>query len=169
MKFSTITLASASLALAMALAAGCSAKTEVVLTNKATDAGKDTGTTAKKDAAAPTQVDSGTGGTGGGGTTTNPDDQCPGAADCIDCCVTNHMTGYETYLTAFLGCACQTSVCKTECAATICAATPANPDAKCDACLNGTKTAVCDAPVQSACSADTDCTALMGCAQTCPE
>jgi hypothetical protein len=96
---------------------------------------------------------------------------------CQQCCITNHMTGYNTYTNALLMCACgATGGCATACAQSACKMPPSNPmmgDA-CDTCINNAVQAAdggagaCDQALQTACQGDTDCVALIQCIQPCP-
>jgi hypothetical protein len=102
------------------------------------------------------------------------------AQACQTCCAQGHQKGYQTYFGALLACACTgaggdagaAGACAAECKDTVCKATPSNPDAACNACLSevlADQSAACTAPLTSACQADTDCVALLGCAQGCPQ
>ena len=97
-------------------------------------------------------------------------------AACQQCCVTNHMHGYNTYLTSEMACACGTTgVCKTQCATEFCASAQTTQGDACDTCLNNSLSAdgggTCLTPVTNACLADADCLALLsttGCVSGCP-
>jgi hypothetical protein len=93
---------------------------------------------------------------------------------CQACCSNNHTTGYDTFVTALLSCACGAGGCTTVCASTACAATPSNPNAACNNCLNDVQTApdggpgVCDSDIANACNADPDCiNGFIACADPC--
>jgi hypothetical protein len=131
---------------------------------------KETGTTTK-DSGTTTTEDTGTG-TGTGDTACAAETTLQA---CGTCCATNHKTGYTTFITAVVACACSGTgadggaPCATECGATLCAATPKNPDAACNTCLQasiGTGGA-CQEKLTTDCSADTDCVAQQKCLQPC--
>ena len=123
--------------------------------------------------------DTDSGGGGGGG-----DSMCGAAASlnaCQTCCLGNHMTGAQTFTKSITACACKgmgaaadaglgdggAGPCATQCAATTCAATPANPDAPCNACLQASVTqgGACYDKVSTECNADADCAAEQACLQ----
>ena len=150
----------------------CSSTTTVTGTDTPTpEAGtKETGTTAK-DSSTTTTEDTGTG-------TPTGDEACGAETTlqaCGTCCVTNHKTGYTVFQDSLLGCACKGTgsdggtPCATECATTICAASPKNPDATCNTCLQASIGAggACQEQVTTDCSGNPDCLAEQTCVAQC--
>lgn len=81
---------------------------------------------------------------------------------CLDCCVTAHPDGSDTFYGSYINCLC-TTACATECSASLCdAANPTQPDLDCDDCITNNGNA-CQADVSAACSADPDCIAFDKC------
>jgi hypothetical protein len=151
----------------------CSSTTTVTGTDTTTPEGgaKETGTTGTKDSSTTPADDSST-------TTPTGDDACGAEATlqgCGSCCVQNHQAGYKVFQDSVLACVCKgtgadggVGPCATECAATICAATPKNPDAACNTCLQSSIGAdgACTAKVSSDCQASTECLAEQKCIGT---
>jgi hypothetical protein len=126
------------------------------------DAGKDTSTTEPEDS----------------GTPTDPDKACAAEATlpaCGQCCVTNHPSGYKVFQDSLLGCACTGTgadggaPCAADCANTACMSPPGQPDAKCNACLQGSvgQTGACNDAVGTACGGNPDCLAQQKCIAPC--
>ena len=130
--------------------------------------GKDS---AAKDSSSTTDTDS--------STTPMGDEACAAETTktaCGSCCVTNHAAGAKVIQDSVLACACMgtgtdagTPACMTECAATVCAATPANPDATCNTCLQASiaQGGKCQQAASDACTASTDCLAEQTCIKPC--
>ena len=130
--------------------------------------GKDS---AAKDSSTTTDTDSSTTPTG--------DEACAAEATksaCGSCCVTNHAAGAKVIQDSVLACACDgtgtdagTAACKTECAATVCAATPMNPDATCNTCLQASiaQGGACQKAASDAGTANADCVAEQKCVAPC--
>ena len=162
---------------AAAALAGAIACTTTTTTTETPSGGADGGSDAK----------SATGTKDGGGTTTDddsglpidPDQECAEQASlqgCAQCCATNHPAGYKTFEDSLLACACEgtgadggTGPCATACGDTACAATPANPDAACNKCLQDSvgQGGACQQAVSDACTADKECLAQQQCASLC--
>lgn len=149
----------------------CSSTTTVTGTDTATpEAGtKETGTTAKDSST--TTEDTGTG-------TPTGDEACGAESTlqaCGTCCITNHKSGYDIFQASLLACACKGTgadggtPCATECGTTICAATPKNPDAACNTCLQASIGAggACQEQLTADCTADKDCLAEQTCVAQC--
>jgi len=126
----------------------------------------------------PKAPDGGSSGSSGSSGSTDPDAKCAQESSqqaCGQCCIQNHPSGYQVFLSAVLACACGASgdagqgACATECASTACKATPSQPDTACNACLQGAigSGGACSGPVTSACSADADCMAEQQCLTPC--
>lgn len=154
------------------LVVACSSTTTVTGTDTTTPEGgtaKESGTTAKDSST--TTEDTGTG-TGTGDTACGAETTLQG---CGTCCVTNHAAGYKTFQGSLLPCACMGTgadggaPCATECGTTICAATPKNPDATCNACLQASigSGGACQEKLTTDCSADKDCVAEQTCVAQC--
>jgi len=108
------------------------------------------------------------------------DSTCAGLqtnSECQQCCAQVHASGYQTFATALLTCACSTAGgCGQACAASACAMNPMSPmsgDA-CDTCIGGDVlsapdggAAPCDKPIVTACAADPNCGAFALCAKPC--
>ena len=112
------------------------------------------------------------------GTTGDPDKACAAMGtklECGTCCITAHKTGYNTFQTALLACACKGTgadggaPCATDCAATLCASTPKTADTKCNTCLHGSinQGGACQDSIQTTCTADPDCLAEQKCVTPC--
>jgi len=123
---------------------------------------KEAGPTSPPDAGGPTLDDS--------GTTVIDDSTCAGdstRAQCEQCCLGVHPSGYAVYHQELLACACQSQgACATECATELCAQKPTTTGDACEQCITSalTQGGACYDGVANACQADTDCTALF---QTC--
>ncbi|MBS2014556.1 MAG: hypothetical protein JST00_16840 [Deltaproteobacteria bacterium] len=115
-------------------------------------------------------------GSSGSSGTPSGDDACGKESTqqaCGECCIKNHTKGYQTFVTALLACACGgpgggdagAGPCAAACKTTVCAATPSNPDAACNSCLQGTLGAsgACNQAVADACQPDADCVAQQSC------
>lgn len=111
------------------------------------------------------------------GKTTGDDDDdttaksCGDEADadaCTDCCISENQAGAKVYIEALVACACKADVCATECESTYCAATPKNPDATCNACLDEKLQASCEEELGTKCTASKDCMSFNSCMNTCP-
>jgi hypothetical protein len=135
--------------------------------------GGDTGT-GSKDSGPKTEQDT--------GTTLTGDELCLAESDrqaCGQCCIKNHMTGYNTFIKSITDCACQgtgaadggVAPCATECKDTFCKNPPAQVDKTCDTCLQNSvgQTGACIETVSKACQADTDCLAEQKCISGCPK
>ena len=155
------------------LVVACSSTTTVTGTDTPTPEGgtKETGTTTPKDSGTTTEEDTGTG-TGTGDTACGKEATLQ---ECGTCCITNHKSGYTVFQNSLLGCACKGTgadagaPCATDCASTICAATPKQPDATCNTCLQGSVAmgGACQQQVSDDCTADTDCVAQQKCVSQC--
>jgi hypothetical protein len=123
---------------------------------------------------------SGSGGGSSSGMTGPTDSTCAGLqtnSECQQCCAQVHASGYQTFATALLTCACSTTGgCGQACAASACAQSPMSPmsgDA-CDTCIGGDVlsppdggAAPCDKPIVTACAADPNCGQFAQCAKPC--
>jgi hypothetical protein len=124
---------------------------------------------------------SGSSGSGSSSGMSGPTDTtCAGLqtnSECQQCCAQVHESGYQTFATALLTCACSTTGgCGQACAASACAQSPMSPkqgDA-CDQCIGGDVlsgpdggAAPCDKPIVTACAADPNCGAFALCAKPC--
>ncbi len=133
--------------------------------------GKETGTGGGKDSSTPVDTDSSVTPTG--------DEACAAETTrqaCGSCCIKNHPAGAKAIQDSVEACACKgtgadsgTPACMTECASTFCAATPAQPNAACNTCLQGSIGAggACQASVSAACTASADCVAEQKCVMPC--
>jgi hypothetical protein len=131
--------------------------------------GKETG--GGKDSSTPVDTDSSVTPTG--------DDVCAAETTrqaCGSCCIMNHAAGAKAIQDSVEACACKgtgadggTPACMTECATTFCAATPAQPNAACNTCLQASIGAggACQASVGAACTASPDCVAEQKCIMPC--
>lgn len=82
---------------------------------------------------------------------------------CLDCCVTAHPDGSDTFYGSYLACLCQAANCELDCGTTLCdPVAPTQADAACNACIQA-KGNNCQADVSAACSADPDCIAFDTC------
>lgn len=169
----------------LAGAIACTTTTTEV-TQPAADGGKD-GSTATKDSGA--SGSSSGSNTSSSGSTSNPDDECAtkSADECLDCCSANHQAGAQTLTKAVIECGCEGTgatagdggagdggaggPCATECATTLCAATPKQPDATCNTCLEKAigQNGACAKHASDACLADDDCKAAQDCLAACPK
>ncbi len=131
-----------------------------------TDAG------AKKEAGpANTTPDAGSSTQDDSGTTTALDDSTCAAestkAQCEQCCLKVHPSGYDVYHQQVVACACQSpAACATECASELCVNQPTSTGDACEQCITGalTQGGACYDAVANACQSDKDCTTLF---QTC--
>ena len=105
----------------------------------------------------------GGGSTGGGG---GNDSACAAKSttnECVDCCTTNHSSGYDVFNQALADCECNNpGECQFYCDTSLCVGS--QPDSLCNSCLAQSTT--CDSLPE--CDADTDCSALLACANACP-
>lgn len=114
------------------------------------------------DAGNPTQDDS--------GSTIVDDSTCAAdstKAQCEQCCLSVHPSGYAVYHQELLSCACQSpGACATECANEFCVQQPTTTGDACEQCITSSlaQSGACYSGISSTCQADTDCTALF---QTC--
>lgn len=159
---------------AIALVAACTTTTTTVVDGS--DAS--TGDAGKRDGA--TTSSSSSGGDDAGEEPAG-DDKCGAEADfdgCATCCAQNYQKGTSVLLQAAIACGCTgtgsktdagqgSGPCSADCAATICAATPKNPDAKCNTCLNSIldQGGACYDSVAEICTKNADCAAQQGCLQ----
>lgn len=148
------------------------------------------GTSSKTPSAPPSSNGSGSAGSGDTSTSSDPtspppssstaDAQCKTKADaqtCGDCCATNHTKGADTFDQGYGDCFCAQTRCATACAQSACStdqnAPPPQQGDACDTCLqkysNQQGTGECDTAAETACKADTDCTAFVSCLDTCPQ
>jgi len=92
--------------------------------------------------------------------------ECAGEATqdaCVTCCTNAHNDGAMGYFNALVDCACETANCASQCAATLCnQASPQNPDAACNACIQS-KTSVCAPHIQASCDLEPECVKFMTC------
>lgn len=150
----------------------------------AADGGKD-GSSATKEGGASSSSGSTT---SSSGSTGNPDDECATktASECTDCCAGNHQAGAQTLTKAVIECGCEgkgataadggagdagaEGPCATECATTLCAATPKQPDATCNTCIEKSigQGGACAKYASDTCLADDDCKAAQECLAACP-
>lgn len=175
MKLSLSTLA------AIVAVAACSSATTPSTSNEPTDPAP-TGTptsSPKGDAGKPGS--SGTSSGASSGTSGKPvdgDEACAQESTqqaCAECCIKNHTKGYQTFVSALLGCACGgagdggAGPCATACKDTACSSPPSNPDASCNSCLQGILGAsgACNQAVADACQPDADCVAEQTCLAPC--
>jgi hypothetical protein len=94
---------------------------------------------------------------------------------CVNCCSSNHMSGYQTFANALVACGCATGgPCVTACMATVCADPTAAPDMTCLTCLNIMAQEApdggpgpCISQINDACNGDPDCEALGTCEGPC--
>lgn len=159
--------------LVLALATGCATATGSDEGGDAAPASKDGG--ASKDAAAP-KKDAGSSTTQDSGPTQPTDDAgqtiddntCSGQttkAQCEQCCLTVHPSGYKVYQAQLNDCVCNSpAACATECANEVCVNKPTTPNDACATCITSalSSTGACYQGVADACQADSDCTALFG-------
>ena len=112
------------------------------------------------------------------GTIADPDKACAALTtfgECGTCCVKNHTAGYKVFQDSLVACACKGtgadggSPCATDCATTICKSPPANPDATCNTCLQGSVNTggACQDKVVNDCTASPDCLAQQKCIVPC--
>jgi hypothetical protein len=134
--------------------------------------GKEAGSPTK-DSSTPVETDSSVTPTG--------DDVCAAEATrqaCGSCCIKNHPAGAKAIQDSVEACACKgtgadggTAPCMgmTECGTTFCAATPAQPNAACNTCLQASlgSGGACQGSVSAACSASPDCVAEQKCITPC--
>ena len=131
------------------------------------------------------------GGDGGGGgkdsstpieedsSTSNDPDQA-GAAEatlqgCATCCgPTNHPAGYKVFVDSLTECACTGTgsdggaPCATQCSTGLCATPPAQPNATCNTCLQGSiNNGACAEHLSTKCGASADCMAQQKCVGKC--
>lgn len=159
--------------LAITFAAGCAtAVSQTSDTSPPTgDAGatKDSGIV-KKDAGSSSTQDSGSTTTADGGDVSPPDDSTCAAtstrADCEQCCLKVHPTGYQVYDQELVSCACTSpGDCASVCATETCANSPTTSGDACEQCITASLTqgtGSCYDGVAAACQSDVDCTALFG-------
>lgn len=114
-----------------------------------------------------------------GDTTATGDSACKAESTlqaCATCCAKNHQTGYQTILTTTIACACKgegadagTGPCATDCKDTLCAATPAQPTAACNTCIQNAigQGGACQNAVATKCQADPDCVKEQSCVTPC--
>jgi hypothetical protein len=155
----------------------CTTTTRTIENDPGTDGGKDSSTTSKEGGtSSTTDKDSGT-------TTTDPDEACAEEGTlqaCGQCCIKEHTKGYKVFEAALVACACEGTgstadggapACADECADTLCASTPAQPDATCQTCLEGSigQGEACTDAVSTACSDEPDCLAQQECVAGCPK
>ena len=161
---------------AIAAAAGtgaCSSSATAVPDSPAADGGNDA-TSAAPDADASTvdaaqPVDA------------KPDLACgkePTQAACATCCGTNHPPGYQTFVKALIGCACQgagsdaatgAGPCADACKTTLCGSPPRTPSADCTTCVQKVIGAggSCGPYVSDLCTVDPDCVGQQQCVAQC--
>ncbi len=153
----------------LALASGCataiggSQTTDDAGTVPAPDAAKDSGPVKKLPDAGNPSSDAAT----TADSSTPPDDSTCAAqtskAQCEQCCLTVHPTGYSVYHTQLVGCACNSpAACATECQTELCNNQPTTSGDACETCITAslTQTGACYNAVSTACQGDVDCTAL---------
>lgn len=165
---------------ATAALTACSSTTTPSTSNDPTEP-TPTGTstsTPQDDAGASTGTNGSSGASGTSGKPVSGDEACAKEASqqtCAECCIKNHAKGYQTFVSALLGCACGgtgdggAGPCATACKDSACKSTPTNPDATCNACLQGILGAsgACNEAVASACQPDADCVAEQACLSPC--
>ena len=164
-------------AIALAGFVGACSSTTTTVDNTTSEAGTGSETSTGKDAAS--SKDSSTTTDTDSSTTPTGDEACAAEttkAACGQCCVTNHAAGAKVIQDSVLACACMgtgtdggTPACMTECASTICAATPMNPDATCNTCLQASiaQGGACQKAASDACTANADCVAEQKCVMPC--
>jgi len=85
-------------------------------------------------------------------------------ADCEQCCLKVHPTGYDTYRQTLDSCVCTSpGDCAADCATEVCANQPTTTGDACESCITASLTqgtGSCYDAVNAACGADVDCTAL---------
>lgn len=96
-----------------------------------------------------------------------PDDSMCGQmttqADCISCCQTAHQSGSNLYIMTYQRCLCDNpGDCALDCQTDFCQ-TGTVADPFCSLCI---QQSTCDPTTK--CMTDTDCTAYVACAMTCP-
>ncbi len=120
------------------------------------------------------------GGEGDAGQNGPTDMTCAGQStntSCQQCCAQVHSSGYQTFASALLACACgNTGGCGSACATSACAQSPSAPASgdACETCLNTDVltpadggAAPCDRPIVNACGADPNCAAFAACVRPC--
>jgi hypothetical protein len=130
--------------------------------------GKDAVTPKQVPDAGSSQTDAGQQPTDDAGVTVD-DSTCAGQstqAQCEQCCLTVHPTGYDVYHQELVSCACSSpGACATECATELCANQPTTTGDACEQCITASLTqgtGACYDGVAVACQGDVDCTALFG-------
>src|ERR1700683_3221999 len=105
------------------------------------------------------------------GTPSAGDQFCAMQSNCGGCCAQAYATGFNTYLTQLMNCACG-ALCGAVCAQaddSFCADGQLAPDA-CAVCLNQSlgSGGGCHSQVISGCCPDSQCNAFTTCLSTCP-
>ncbi len=105
-----------------------------------------------------------------GGSMPNNDAACAmlsSNTDCTNCCATNHSAGNTFLNNAVADCECNgTGSCAIECEASLCMGTDA--DSTCGQCVQeDISFGECDETTK--CMSNTDCSALLDCANACPQ
>jgi len=108
------------------------------------------------------------------GTTVVDDSTCAAdstRAQCEQCCLGVHPSGYAVYHQTLLACACQApAACATECATELCVQKPTSTGDACEQCISASlaQAGACYGAVANSCQSDVDCTALFqGCIPPC--
>lgn len=91
----------------------------------------------------------------GGYTCTDYPDQC------VDCCISGHLSGYDSFGDDVATCACQ-GACKSSCTL---ACQGGNVSSGCAACLNQNLGSACP---MTTCDGNPDCAAYLSCVDPCP-
>jgi hypothetical protein len=82
---------------------------------------------------------------------------------CVTCCTNAHNAGAMGYMNALIDCMCESANCASACSATLCnQASPQNPDAACNTCVQS-KTSACAPHIQQSCDLEPDCVLFMMC------